>query len=153
MDANLQRYQLVKRYLYTIATHEIPRWLRRRYDADDAVQETLLEAWLTGKDELQWLRVALLNNIRNAIRNAVARITGKRISHQQKQEKFWSRTKYYQPRTLTRESNPSFLAMLKEGLSREPIRRVQILTGDKPSTKNQHRMIRLRAKQSSQIYV
>lgn len=133
----------IRLYLLAIAHREIPPWLRREWDADDAVQDTLIEAWLAGKDEKPWMRTALLNNIRNAVRNALARITGRRRRHRP----WWEWGRYPPPQQTSREPDPQAVAMLNESLARLTPRQQSILLGDNLATKGSHRMVQARARE------
>ena len=133
-------------YLYVVANREVPLWLRRHYDADDAVSETLLEAWQADQEgNLRWLRTALLNNIRNAIR-ANARTTA--MHHAQRMPGWFQRASgYRKPADLSREPSPEYRMTLAEGLASLSPRQRRILLGDEPASKGSFRMVQSRAKE------
>ena len=142
----------MRAYLLAVANREIPTWLRRFYDADDAVQEAMLQLHLAGdrvREPRRWATVALRNLIHNAMRDANARITGrKRIASRR-----WSseRKPYPKPTLLSREPEPSTVVDLHEQLNRLTPRQRKVLLGDEPTTKGQFRMIQARARDRERV--
>ena len=118
-------------YLLKIAHRAIPAWMRPIYDADDAVQETLLEAWRTNHYDKGWLITVVRHKTGNALRRAVAI----------KRRPTW-RSRF------SREPSPAMLAALNDSLSRLCGRWQRVLLGDEAATHNQWRMIRLRAERA-----
>jgi RNA polymerase sigma-70 factor (ECF subfamily) len=80
-DACGRLWNLVRKYLLTVANRELPDTLRAKIGGSDLVQETLIDAQRnlarfegrTHADLLTWLRRILLNHISNANRRYVGR--------------------------------------------------------------------------------
>lgn len=112
-----------RRYLLAIANRMTPRWLRKRLDPDDLVQDTLLEAVRCGKlEQGAWIAEALRNNIYNAIRDNRAAKRDLRcevsvddigkVRRQAIPKNRGSRCRHYG--TYSSEPSPVFMAMFAE---------------------------------------
>lgn len=151
-----------------------PQWLVRYYDSDDIAQMAVLQALECGtkiRNLDAWLHVARKNLLKNAIRDAIARIKGRSRRRCGTVTPWWAmpgRIDYPPPRVAwmepadtseeerpvargplhrySREPDPAMLAELGEALTRLTDRQRRIVLGDEQIGNAAHRMVQRRAR-------